>query len=63
MPVYSYKCTLCGAETYAFRPIDQRENGPLCPHTLGVKSPPARMTRQLDAPMGVVKGPAVQRGA
>lgn len=64
MPVYSYKCILCGAGTYAFRPIDQRENGPICSaHDVVKGQPPFRMTRMLDAPMGIVKGPAVQRGA
>jgi predicted nucleic acid-binding Zn ribbon protein len=63
MPIYTYECVLCGATMYAFRPIDQRENGPICSaHDAVDGQPPRRMARQLDAPMGVVNGPAVRRG-
>jgi putative FmdB family regulatory protein len=57
MPVYTYRCTKCGEEFMAPRPIAQRDAPVFCPCCNMLAQ------RQLDAPMGVVKGPAVPKGS
>jgi putative FmdB family regulatory protein len=57
MPVYTYACPQCGKTLNAYRPIERRDSSPpQCP------AHPVSMVRQIDAPMGIVKGPAVPRG-
>lgn len=62
MPVYTYKCPACGRVQTAFRPIERRDRGPFCQHPVHAQEGP-EMQRQLDAPMGIVDGPAVPRGS
>ena len=57
MPIYTYKCTKCGEEVFAARPIPMRDGAMPCPKCN------YDAQRKLDAPMGVVKGPAVPKGA
>jgi predicted nucleic acid-binding Zn ribbon protein len=57
MPIYTYKCPLCGEVSYVHREIKLRDtHPPQCIHH------PIPMARQLDAPMGIVDGPAVKKG-
>ena len=57
MPIYTYRCPLCGETTYAQRKVEERDTKPpTCIHH------PIPMARALDAPMGVVDGPAVRKG-
>lgn len=62
MPLFTYECPVCKARKTAFRPVDQRDFGPLCHDHPSPDGKPLRMDRTLDAPMGIVKGPAVPRG-
>ena len=59
MPTYTYRCPVCGREATALRTIKYRDDGPRCNHT---PQGPIPMQRVPDAPMGVVRGPAVPKG-
>lgn len=55
MPLYDYQCGACGASTEELRPSDERDEWlPICDcgHA---------MRRQMPAPYGVVKNPAVPK--
>lgn len=58
MPLYEYKCAACGASKEELRPYDERDNQlPRCDcGPTGVV-----MRRQMPAPYGVVKNPAVPK--
>lgn len=62
MPVYTYKCPVCDRVEAAFRPIERRDRGPFCNHPQHQDERPV-MERRLDAPMGIVDGPAVRKGS
>lgn len=57
MPLYSYKCPLCGKERSDMRTIDARHDAPVCD-----KLGHGRMQLQIGATAGIVKNPAVPRG-
>lgn len=60
MPMYTYRCPACGREEVKHRTIEYRDDRPLCDHRS--HAPGIPMNRIVDAPMGIVKGPAVPRG-
>lgn len=55
MPLYSYKCPLCGWHKEDMRRIEERHDGPHCWHD------GTQMELQLDPVRGSVKNPAVPR--
>lgn len=59
MPTYTYECPVCGRRDTAMRTIEYRDDAPRCRHHETFVPP---MQRVLDAPAGVVDGPAVPRG-
>ena len=56
MPLYEYKCPKDGVVAQDIRPWVERNNVQACPRCYGP------MDRQVSAPHGVVKNPAVPKG-
>lgn len=63
MPLYTYKCSVCGYERTDLRTIDERGEGPFCyGDVTNQDHEPTMMDLQITPVAGFVKNPAVRRG-